>query len=203
LPNRNQRGPLDKPFHIEYAFPAGRFSLKQDYDYQFVFVSLALIRRFTELPNSASAIEIRLQPAAEGRVMKEKLKKSSPIAVVVSNKDEQNASFFKLMNIEKWISYAVVSLTLILVSFNLICALWMIVLDKRKDISVLQAMGATTRDIHKIFLKAGWMICATGTVMGILMAIGFYVLQVTVGIVPVPEGFVVDRYPIEMKVLDI
>lgn len=203
LPNRNQRGPLDKPFQTERAFPAGRFSIKQDYDFQYVFVSLDFIRNLTDLPASASAVEIKLNPGVDETKVRSKLERAFGLPVVVSNKDQQNASFYKLMNIEKWISYAVVSLTLVLVSFNLICALWMIVLDKKKDISILQAMGASSQNIYQIFFRAGWMICGVGFLIGVVLAIGIYLLQITIGLVPVPEGFVVDRYPIEMRFTDI
>ena len=107
------------------------------------------------------------------------------------------------MNIEKWISYAVVSLTLIIVSFNLVSALWMIVLDKKKDISILQSMGSAPGDVRSIFMRSGWMICLIGLTIGILIAVGFYLLQKNYGLVPIPEGFVVDSYPIQMRWRDV
>src|SRR5688572_24121301 len=198
VPNRKPRGPLDKPFKTSYAFPVGRFSIKQDYDYQYVFVSLVFIQQLLDQPDAVSAIEIRLTYDANVDEVKERIK-SLMAAVEVRNKDEQNAAFFKLMNIEKWISYAVVSLTLIIVSFNLVSALWMIVLDKRKDISILQSMGSAPGDVHKIFMRSGWLICLIGLVTGIIIAMGFYYLQKNYGIVPIPEGFVVDSYPIQMR----
>lgn len=203
LPNRKQRGPLDKPFKVEYAFPVGRFSIKQDYDYQYVFVSLGFIQKLLDQPGAVSGIEIRLTYDADSEKVKERIKALMSIAVEVKNKNEQNAAFFKLMNIEKWISYAVVSLTLIIVSFNLVSALWMIVLDKRKDISILQSMGSAPGDVRKIFMRSGWLICLIGLAFGILIAVGFYLLQKNYGIVPIPEGFVVDSYPIEMRWRDL
>ncbi len=199
LPNRKQRGPLDKAFNVQYAYPIGRFSIKQDYDYQYVFVSLQFIQSLLDAPNTVSGIEIRLTPDADSDEIKERLAGIFSVPVTVKNKNEQNASFFKLMNIEKWISYAVVSLTLIIVSFNLVSALWMIVLDKRKDISILQSMGSAPGDVKKIFMRSGWLICLIGLVIGILIALVFYFLQKQYGIVPIPEGFVVDSYPIEFR----
>jgi len=203
MPNRKQRGPLDKAFAVQYAYPIGRFSIKQDYDYQYVFVSLDFIRSLVDSPDAASGIEIRLNPGADPEVIKEKLKAVFNTPVNINNKDEQNAAFFKLMNIEKWISFAVVTLTLIIVSFNLVSALWMIVLDKKKDISILQSMGSSPKDVRKIFMRSGWMICFLGLAIGIILAVGFYVLQKQFGIVPIPEGFVVDSYPIELRAIDI
>ncbi len=203
LPNRKQRGPLDKPFKVEYAFPVGRFSIKQDYDYQYVFVSLGFIQKLLDQPGAISGIEIKLTYDADSEDVRERIQALLGIPVEVKNKNEQNAAFFKLMNIEKWISYAVVSLTLIIVSFNLVSALWMIVLDKRKDISILQSMGSPPGDVRKIFMRSGWLICLIGFSFGVLVAIGFYYLQKTYGIVPIPEGFVVDSYPIELRWRDI
>lgn len=203
LPNRKQRGPLDKPFNLQHAYPFSRFSIKQDYDYQYVFVSLAFIRSLIDDPGAVSGIEIRLAKGTDIQSVKNKLKSQFDTPVYVKDKNEQNASFFKLMNIEKWISYAVVSLTLIIVSFNLVSALWMIVLDKRKDISILQAMGAAPQDVRKIFMRSGWMISGIGLFLGVLLAMGFYLLQKQFGIVPIPEGFVVDSYPIELRWTDI
>ena len=203
MPNRDQHGPLDKPFTMRQAFPIGRFSIKQDYDYQYVFVSLGFMQELTEMPGAVSAIEIKLNPGADADKLKPKLKALFPQPMEVRNKDEQNAAFFKLMNIEKWISFAVVSLTLIIVSFNLISALWMIVLDKKKDISILQSMGSPPSDVYKIFMRSGWMICLSGLIIGIILAVCFYGLQKQYGLVPIPEGFVVDSYPIQLRYKDI
>ena len=203
LPNRKQRGPLDKAFKVQYAYPIGRFTIKQDYDYQYVFVSLDFIRNLLDQPGAVSGIELKLTYDADSEEVKDRIRSLMSTPVEVKNKDEQNAAFFKLMNIEKWISYAVVSLTLIIVSFNLVSALWMIVLDKRKDISILQSMGSSPGDVLRIFMRSGWLICLIGLVFGILIAMGFYYLQKTYGIVPIPEGFVVDSYPIELRWRDL
>ena len=136
-------------------------------------------------------------------MVKTKLTSTLQSPVLIRNQDEQNAAFFKLMNMERWISYAVVSLTLIIVSFNLVSALWMIVLDKKKDISILQSMGSSPSDVRKIFMRSGWMICALGLIIGFVLALGFYFLQKQFGIVPIPEGFVVDSYPIELRWMDL
>ena len=203
LPNRKQHGPLDKAFKEKHAYPVGRFSIKQDYDYQYVFVSLDFIQSLLDAPGAVSGIEIKLTAGADAANIKARIHELLKTPVNIKNKDEQNAAFFQLMNIEKWISYAVVSLTLIIVSFNLVSALWMIVLDKKKDISILQSMGSPPSDVRKIFIRSGWLICFIGLGIGVLLAVGFYFLQKQYGIVPIPEGFVVDSYPIGMRWIDV
>ena len=115
---------------------------------------------------------------------------------------EQNDALFKLMNVEKWLSYAIAGLTLFLVSFNLIGALWMIVLDKKQDLSILKAMGATTRHIYNLILYEGLLVSSVGIIAGIMLALLMYALQVTIGLVRFPEGFVVEAYPVVLRVTD-
>ena len=120
----------------------------------------------------------------------------------VKDRYQQDEAFLKLMNIEKWLSFAILSLTLILVAFNMIGSLWMIVLDKKKDIAILKSMGATKKTIRNIFLNQGLLLCLVGMFFGFLIALVLYGLQISHGIVPIPQGFVVDAYPISMRPMD-
>ncbi|HLF64540.1 MAG TPA: FtsX-like permease family protein, partial [Saprospiraceae bacterium] len=123
-------------------------------------------------------------------------------AFQVQDRYEQNAALFRLMNIEKWLSYAIAGLALTIVSFNLIGALWMIVLDKKQDISILKSMGATMKQIRDIILIEGALICTVGVGAGIIVAVAGFLLQKQFGLVGVPEGFVVDAYPIVLRFSD-
>jgi len=107
------------------------------------------------------------------------------------------------MNIEKWMGFAILSLIIILVAFNLIGTLWMIVLDKRKDIAILKSMGVNNNDIKNIFLGVGILLSFLGVAIGILLALILYYIQVNYGIVPIPEGFVIASYPISLRFSDI
>ena len=107
------------------------------------------------------------------------------------------------MNLEKWMSYAIVSLTLILVAFNMIGALWMIVLDKQKDISILKSMGMRNGQIKQIFIRSGLVLCSLGLGCGVLLALILYYLQKNVGLVRIPEGFVINTYPVDMHFIDV
>jgi lipoprotein-releasing system permease protein len=106
------------------------------------------------------------------------------------------------MQIEKWISYLIACLTMCIIAFNLIGSLWMIVLDKRKDIAILQSIGFTRADVKKLFLSLGLLISAIGLVFGFLIAVIFYLLQKNYGIIGIPQGFLIDAYPVEMRIAD-
>ena len=79
----------------------------------------------------------------------------------------------------------------------------MIVLDKKKDISVLQSFGATKRMVKNIFLLEGVILSIVGFLIGLICSIIFYILQKTVGIITVPDGFAISAYPMEMEFFDV
>ena len=201
-PKRQTRGIGDTPFRRRDAYPSARFSIKQDYDYTYVFSSLEFARELLQLPNQISAIEINTEEDFPSYRLKMAIADILGDGFKVSNRYEQNDALFKLMKVEKWLSYAIAGLTLLIVSFNLVGALWMIVLDKKQDISVLKAMGATTRQMYNVILYEGLLVSGVGIVAGIALALILYILQVTIGIVRFPEGFVVEAYPIVLHVSD-
>ena len=93
-------------------------------------------------------------------------------------------------------------MTLILVSFTVVGSLWMIVLEKRIDISILKSLGMLNRDIRRIFIFVGLGIGILGLILGFGMAIGFYFLQDRYALIGVPDEFIIDSYPISLKFLD-
>jgi len=121
---------------------------------------------------------------------------------VVQDRYQQDAAFYKLMKIEKWVSYAILSFVLVLVAFNIVGALWMIVLEKKKDIMVLKSMGMKDPTLAGIFVATGLWITGLGIMLGFVISVIFYFLQLKYGLVPIPEGFLVDRYPLNLRVFD-
>jgi lipoprotein-releasing system permease protein len=122
---------------------------------------------------------------------------------VVQNRFEQNASLFSVMRIEKWIIYAILSLILIVAAFNMVGALTMLVLEKKQDISVLHALGASRGFIQKIFLSEGLLLALIGGGAGMLLAFIIGILQIKLHLVPL-EGstFLIDYFPVKMVLSD-
>ncbi len=191
-----------QPFKKRFVYPAGTFVIQQDFDNKYVLTSLEFAQNLLDLKNHVSALELRLDPKADESAVLSKIREFMGPDFTVKNRYQQEEAFLKLMNIEKWMSFAILCLTLILVAFNMIGSLWMIVLDKRKDIAILKSMGATNQTIRNIFLNEGLLLCTFGMLAGFTMAIILYVSQKSFGVVPIPEGFVVNAYPISMRVID-
>ncbi len=193
---------VTKPFVKKFLYPAGTFVIQQDFDNQYILSSLEFAQKLLNVKNKVSALEVQLDPSSNASLVLSEIQKRMGDDFEVKDRYRQDEAFLKLMNIEKWLSYAILSLTLILVAFNMIGSLWMIVLDKKKDIAILKSMGATNETIRKIFINQGFLLCLVGMSFGFLIAITLYILQITYGIVPIPEGFVVNAYPISMRFID-
>lgn len=202
MPSRDGGGPLDMPFTSLPFYVSGTFSVGSEVDMQYVVVDIASVNRLLGLENHFSAIELRLQDgASEKEVISAVMALLGP-EYAVQNRYQQDESFLKIMQIEKWISYLIACLTMCIIAFNLIGSLWMIVLDKRKDIAILQSIGFTRADVKKLFLSLGLLISAIGLVFGFLIAVIFYLLQKNYGIIGIPQGFLIDAYPVEMRIAD-
>jgi lipoprotein-releasing system permease protein len=107
------------------------------------------------------------------------------------------------MQVEKWIIYGILSLILVVASFNMIGALTMLVLEKQKDIAVLKAMGANEGHIQRIFLNEGFVLAAVGGGAGILVAIAICLLQIKFHLLKLEGGsFIIDYYPVKMVASD-
>jgi len=194
------RGPLDQFYKRAEVLPAGKFALQSEADMKYLIVPVDLSKYLLGKKNEYSAIEIKTK--GDVYEVKNELQSKLGSAFVVKNRMEQDAELMKIMNMEKWISYAIVSLTLFLVAFNMIGSLWMIVLDKRRDISILQSMGANKKLIKRIFIYEGLLISGIGLIIGVILALLFYFAQKDFGIIGIPEGFIIDAYPIQLRLMD-
>jgi lipoprotein-releasing system permease protein len=203
MAKRENVGAMEQQFKKRFTYPAGSFKIQQDFDNQYVLVPLDFARDLIGAPGEVSALEIRLKPGIEPEMGIAAIQTVLGPDFLVKDRYQQDEAFLKLMNLEKWMSFAILSLTLVLVAFNMIGSLWMIVLEKKGDIAILKSMGATDTTVRNIFLNEGLLLCSLGLVLGFVLAIGLYIIQKTYGIIGIPDGFVVSAYPISMRFIDL
>jgi lipoprotein-releasing system permease protein len=203
MPNRNRSGPLDSEFKSRNVFPNSIFSLRNEKDHQYILVDLYFAQELIELRDEVSSIEIKLKDLSSEKKTVDKVQKIVGSEFKVLNRYQQDESFLKIMNIEKWSAFVILGFTLILIIFNVIGSLWMIVLEKKRDISVLQAMGLKKMDVKKIFFTEGLLISSLGFVLGLFSAIILYLGQLRFGWIGVSNAFSKTAYPIEMKAFDV
>ncbi len=199
---RKKTGPLSKDYKSLPLYPKGTFVMGGEEDNQFVIASFAFVNALLELKNHVSALEIKISDNANVEKIKNSIKDNISVDVDIKNRYEQDEDFLKVMNIEKWISYLIATLTMLIIAFNMIAALWMIILDKKQDIAILKSLGFNDSNIKLLFSKVGVFIGVFGLILGIVLALIFYFLQLRYGIIGVPSGFMIDAYPISLKFLD-
>jgi len=185
--------------------PSAVFSFQQDIDSKYMIVSLNFAKKILEYSDERTALELNLDEDAS--LEKVQLKVQSIIGenYRVQNRFEKQASLYKIMKSEKLAIFVILSFILVIATFNIIGSLSMLILDKKKDIVVLQSMGASSALIKRIFLIEGSMISIGGAFLGLILGALICIIQQVFGIIKLGSGdgsFVVDAYPVLMQWTD-
>ena len=190
------------PYKSQFIYAGGTFSVQDEQDNKYAFSSLPFLQSLLGKRGKISALEVGITEDADVKNIKKELRKIVGDGYNIKDQYEQDASFLRVMQIEKWLSYALACFTLLLIAFNMVGALWMIVIEKKKDMSILKSLGMTKNRIEKIFIAEGILICLIGFVFGAILSIFIYQLQIRIGLVPIPPGSIIDTYPVLMKATD-
>lgn len=203
MAKRKQKSAFDKPFNMKPVYLSGVFNIQQEYDQEYLLTNINLVRELLNYDIEASSIEIKLKPNFKQIDVAEDIQLALGQDFDVLDRNEQDADLQRLMNIEKWLSYVILSLVLLLVSFNLIGGLWLIVSEKKTDIAILKSLGATNSQVKGIMLCVGLLLSCFGAILGVIVAVIVYYLQINFDLISVPEGLVVSAYPISMEIFDV
>ena len=204
-PRNNKGSIMSRPYKTKPAFPAGKFAVQEEYDSRYMLSSLEYAQSLMSKKNRLSAYEVSLLPGVEFEDVKAEVESFTGEKYSIKNRFEQQAAYLRIMNIEKLLGFALLSLTLVLVAFNMVGALLMVVLAKKKDIAVLKSMGATDNMIWRIFLLEGILMSGIGLVIGLVLAIGLYLVHKGLphGLISLSQGFVQPAYPASLRIGDI
>jgi lipoprotein-releasing system permease protein len=198
-----QVGPFEKPFRKQFLQPAGVFSIQQQFDEKYIISDLAFAQRLRGYKEGeVSQLEIKLHPSADKDASITAIRRLLGEGFHIKDRFRQNEAFFKLMQVEKWMGFAITGLTMILVAINMVGCMFMLIHEKKKDIAILKSMGADSTFIRRIFLWVGLIMCGLGMIIGTFTAGVLYILQKTVVIIPM-EGFIVDAYPMSFRLVDL
>ena len=183
---------------------SGSFTIQQEFDDKYAITNIGFVKQQMGFATDEySAVEIKLKEKADANEEKDKLALLLGKNYKVHTKYEQNTSLYNTMKLEKWAIYSLFTLILIVSAFTMISALTMLVLEKRKDINVLQSMGASQNSILKIFLSEGLLLGSIGTVAGILVATILCLVQIKFEIIKLAGGsFLLDYFPVKLIATD-
>ena len=210
-PKRNVRVNMANPsasFNRDYLFSPGVVFVvnQQKYDARYILTSLSFARNLFNYDTEVSAVELKLKPGADVTAVQRKIARILGDEFVVLDRYEQQADVFRIMEIEKFISYLFLTFILAIACFNVIGSLSMLILDKREDVETLRNLGADDRLIARIFLFEGRFISLFGALSGIVLGLLLCYIQQRFGIISLGGGngsFIVDAYPVSVHVTDV
>ncbi|MXW64767.1 MAG: ABC transporter permease [Bacteroidetes bacterium SB0662_bin_6] len=176
----------------------GLFEMEDIYDESHVFIETKEAQRLFRTGDFVSGVELRLADLEQADAVKQMLAARLPAPFEVVTWYDLRKSLYDVMRLEKWAATFVLGLIIVVASCNIVGSLTMIVIEKRRDVGVLRAMGVSRRDIRRIFLLEGVMVGVTGTVSGLVIGLGLALLQQHFGLVPLAgaESFLIDAYPV-------
>ena len=181
---------------------------QQKYDASYILTSLSFARDLFQYDTEVSSIELKLKEGSNIYKVQKKISQSLREDFQVLNRYEQQADTYRIMEVEKLISYAFLSFILLIACFNVIGSLSMLIIDKRADVVTLRNLGANDRLISKIFLLEGCMISFMGAIIGVALGLMLCFAQQEFGILSLGSGassgaFVVDAYPVSVHFSDV
>ena len=191
----------------ELYSPGVIFCVRQSkYDKNYIITSLQFARNLFQQEGRLTSLELRLKPGSNFDRVKSDIQKIAGDRFNVRDRFEQQDDTFKIMKIEKFIAYIFLTFILIVACFNIIGSLSMLIIDKKDDVVTLRNLGATDKQITRIFLFEGRLIAAIGAVVGILLGLLLCWLQQTFGLVKLGSttgSFIVNAYPVSVHPEDI
>jgi ABC-type lipoprotein release transport system permease subunit len=209
-PKRDERVNLANPaaaFNRGYLQIGGVFTLNSpDYDDQMVIVPITLARELFHYTNEVTSLDIKLAPNASVKRVKREIQETLGDAYLVEDRYEQQKESYRMLQIEKWVTFLILAFILLIAVFNVVGSLSMLIVEKKEDIRSLQHMGASNDLVSRIFLYEGWLITFIGIVAGIVLGLVLCLLQQHYGLLrlsDVPGAYIIDAYPVIVQFSDI
>lgn len=203
----NMANPMSSFNSDELISPGCVFQVKQaKYDANYIITSLGFAQRLFDQRGRVSQVELKMEPGTNLSRAKKDIARQLGDRFVVRDRYEQQSDVFRIMKIEKLISFLFLTFILLVASFNIIGSLSMLMIDKEKDIDTLRNLGAATGDVRRIFALEGYLISLLGAVVGLVIGVLLCWIQQRYGVISMgrSEGsFIVEAYPVVVKVWDL
>lgn len=212
-PKRGSRINVASPassFNSDYLHSSGLvFAVNQQkYDASYILTSLAFARNLFQYDTEVSSVDLKLKEGSNIYKVQENISQLLGEDFRVQNRYEQQADTFRIMEVEKLISYLFLSFILLIACFNVIGSLSMLIIDKRADVVTLRNLGANDEIIKRIFLFEGCLISFMGALVGVVLGVALCLVQQEFGLISLGSGdsagaFVIDAYPVSVHVGDV
>ena len=194
-------------FRADTLLVGGVYEVDQsEYDADMVIVPLESARRLLDMPSQATALELRAAGGKSVAEVRDAVRKIVGPEMVVKDRFMQQEESFRMIEVEKWITFAMLAFILAIASFNVISTMSMLIIEKRDNIATLRALGAGPRMVRRIFMLEGWLIAIFGGVAGLVLGVILCLAQQWGGFIRLngdPSQLSVNVYPVHVEAADL
>ncbi|MDD2984768.1 FtsX-like permease family protein [Flavobacterium sp.] len=198
------KGTIDSPdgaFNRSVLIPVGFYFINEELNQKYVFANLSIVQELLDYqPNQISGFEIKLLPKADEAALTEAILAILNDTVVIKNRAQLNESLYKMLNTENLVLYLIFSLVIAVTLFTLIGALIMIIIEKKSNLKTLFNLGANLKELRKIFLYQGFLICILGGLVGLLLGIIITLVQQKFGLIMINANM---PYPVKFSFINV
>lgn len=192
-------------FNKALVAPAGIFSVQQEIDETYIIVPISFLQQLLVREHQLSSLDIKLKNGTSPNKAKSEIAALMGNNFTIKNRYEQREAFYKIMKSEKLISYIILLFILLIAAANSIASLYLLTLEKKKDIGLMSNIGMKAKQVYAIFMLEGIFIALTGGIIGIILGIGVCYAQQQFGFIHLTDGsaFMFQQYPVELRITDI
>lgn len=209
-PQRRGQVDLNAPmnaFTEDSVFVAGIFMVQQkDFDNDMIFAPIDLARELFDYTTEATQVELKLARGASEQAVMDQLNAQLGESYTVKNRMMQQDASFRLVNMEKWITFLLLAFILVIATFNVISTLSLLIIEKDESIRTFRSLGATDKQITRIFVTEGWLIALVGAVAGVALGLVLCLYQQQFGWLKLsarPDAVIVNAYPVSVVWTDV
>lgn len=209
-PQRRGQVDLNDPmnaFTEDSVFVAGIFMVQQkDFDNDMIFAPIDLARELFDYTTEATQVELKLARGASEQAVMDQLNAQLGESYTVKNRMMQQDASFRLVNMEKWITFLLLAFILVIATFNVISTLSLLIIEKDESIRTFRSLGATDKQITRIFVTEGWLIALVGAVAGVALGLVLCLCQHQFGWLKLsarPDAVIVNAYPVVVVWTDV
>lgn len=203
----NMANPLSSFNHDELHSPGVVFMVQQGkYDANYILTSLQFAQKLFDQKGCISSVELKLKEGASLRKTKKELQQLLGSQFLIQDRYQQQDDVFRIMRIEKLLSYIFLTFILLVACFNIIGSLSMLMIEKKNDVLTLRSLGATDAQICRIFMLEGRMICLAGALLGLTLGLALCWAQQEFGLITMGDSegtFIVENYPVKVYLTDL
>ena len=191
--------PRVRNFKVTGIFSSGLY----EYDANYAYIGLETAQDLLGMGKRITGLAVRIDDMWSAERMKVRIDGMLPYPYYVFTWIDQNKNLFSWMTIEKWAMFIVLGLIILVAAFNIISTLIMVVLEKKGEIGILKAMGATSGSVQRVFVTQGMIVGVVGTTIGLVIGYGFCWAQQTFRLISLPpDVYFISAVPIDMRLLD-